>query len=84
MGKCGKRFPKEDGYLIELVLMNLRTPYDMFCSTFCTNWRSHKEDSKDYNFDVFYDLLIKDQQKLLDEGKLGSKHQAHFLKRKGK
>jgi len=31
-------------------------------------------------FDTLYDLLIKDQQKLLDEGKLGSEHQVHLLK----
>lgn len=56
--------------------MNLRTPYDVLCSSFRTNWRSCKKDGKDYTFDVLCDLLIKDQQKLLDEGKLGSKHQA--------
>ena len=70
--------------LIELVLMNPRTPYDVFCSFFRTNWRSDKEDGKDYFFDVFCDLLIRDQQKLLDEGKLGAKQQAHLVKGKGK
>ena len=64
--------------------MNLQTPYDVFYSSFHTNWRSCKEDGKDYSFDVFCDLLIRDQQKLLDEGKLGGKQQAHFLKGKGK
>ena len=77
-------FPKKDGQLIELVLMNLRTPYDMFFLLFHTNWQSLKEDGQDYSFDVFYDLLIRDQHKLLDEGKLGGKQQAHFLKCKGK
>lgn len=84
LGKCGNNFLKKDGQLIELVLMNLRTPYDVLCSSFRANWRSRKEDDKDYNFDIFCDLLIKDQQKLLDEGKLGGKHQAHLLKSKGK
>ena len=64
--------------------MNLQTHYDVFCSSFQNNWRSCKEASKDYSFDVFCDLLIRDQQKLLDEGKLGGKQQAHLLNRKGK
>jgi hypothetical protein len=59
--------------------MNLRTPYDVFFVSFHTNWRSYKEDGKDYSFDVFCDLLIRDQQNLLDEGKLGGKQQAHLL-----
>ena len=84
LGECGKNFPKKDRQRIELVLMNMRTPYDVLCSSFYTNWGSHKEDGKDYTFDVFCDLLIKDQQKLLDEGRLGGKHQAHLLKSKGK
>ena len=61
LGECGKGFPKKDGQLIELVLMNLRTPYDVFYSSFRANWRSHKEDGKDYSLDVFCDLLIRDQ-----------------------
>ena len=43
-----------------------------------------KEDGKDYTFDVLCELLIKDQQKLFDEGKLGGKNQPHLLKSKGK
>ena len=82
-GECGKGFPKEDGKLIELVLMNLRTPYDVFFSSVCTNWRCSKEDGKDYSFDEFCDLLIRDKKKLLDEGKLGGKKQDHFIKGKG-
>ena len=54
-----------------------------FSHHFCTNWRSCKEYGKDYSFDVFCDLLIRDQQKLLDKGNLGGKHQAHFLKGEG-
>ena len=83
-GECGKTFPKKDDQLTELVPMNLRTPYDVFCSSFHTNRISHKEDGKDYTFDVFCDLLIKDQQKLFDEGNLGGKHKDHLLKIKGK
>jgi hypothetical protein len=37
LGECGKNYQKKDGQLIELVLMNLRTPFDMFVLTFCTN-----------------------------------------------
>ena len=37
LGKCGQWFPKKDIYLIKLVLMNLRTPYDLFHSSFHTN-----------------------------------------------
>jgi hypothetical protein len=62
--------------------MNLRTPYDVFFSSFCTNWWSCKGDNKNYSFDVLCDLLIRDQHKFLDEGKLGGKQQAHFLKGK--
>lgn len=54
LGKCGKGFPKKDGQLIELVLMNLRTPYYVLCSSLCTNWQSRKEDGKDYSVDVFF------------------------------
>ena len=64
--------------------MNLRTPYDVFFSSFHTNWRSCKEDGKDYSFDVFCDLLIRDKQKLLDEGNLGDKYRAHLFKGNGK
>ena len=64
--------------------MNLRTSYDVFYSSFLNNWRSWKDNGKDYTFGTFCDLLIKDQHKLLDEGKLGGKHQAHSLKGKVK
>ena len=45
---------------------------------------SHKQDGKDFTFDTFCDLLMKDQHKFLEEGKLGGKNQAHLLKRKVK
>ena len=84
LGECEKGFPKKNGQLIELVLMNVRTPYDVFCSSFYTNWRSCKDNGQDYSFDVFCDLLIRDHQKLLDEGKLGGKQQDNFLNGKTK
>jgi hypothetical protein len=56
----------------------------VLCSLFHTDWRSCKEDGKDYAFDVFCYLLIMDQQKLFDEEKLGGKHQVHLIKSKGK
>jgi hypothetical protein len=43
-----------------------------------------QKDGKDYIFDFLCGLLITYHHKLLDEGKLGGKHQAHFLKGKGK
>ena len=52
LGDCGKNFSMKYGQLIELVLINLRTPYDVLYSTFCTNFISCKEDSKDYTFDL--------------------------------
>jgi hypothetical protein len=80
LGKYGKNYQKNDGQLIKLVLMNLRTPFDLLVSTFRTNWQARKEDGKDYTFEAFCGLLINDQHKLLEEGKLGGKHQAHLLK----
>jgi hypothetical protein len=83
--ECGKKYQKKDGKLIELVLMNLRTPFDIFVSTLYTNWKEHKEDGKDYTFEYLYGPLITDQHKLLEEGNLGGKHlHAHFLKGKNK
>jgi hypothetical protein len=38
LGECGKNYEKKYGKLIELVLMNLRSPFDLFISTFHTNW----------------------------------------------
>ena len=63
--------------------MNLRTPYEVFYSSFHTNWRYHKEGGKDYSFYAFCDLLIRDQNKLFDEGNIDGKQQDHFLKGKG-
>jgi hypothetical protein len=54
--------------------MNLRTPFDVFVSTFHTNWNACKEDGKDYTFEDFCGLLITNHHKLLEEGKLGGKH----------
>ena len=41
LGECGKFFPKERQF-IELVLMNMKTPYDVLCS-FHASWISRKE-----------------------------------------
>ena len=60
-GEWGKGFPKKNGKLIELVLMNLWTPYDVLWSLFHTNWLSHKEEGKEYSFDMFCHLLIRDE-----------------------
>jgi hypothetical protein len=84
LGECGKNYENKYGQLIELVLMNLRTPFDVFILTFYTNRKAHKEYGNDYMFEDLYGLLIIDQHNLLDEGKLGGKHQSHLLKGKGK
>jgi hypothetical protein len=84
LGECGKYYHNKERLFIKLVLMNLRTPFNVFVSTFSTNWQAHKEDGKDYTFESFCGLLIIDQHRLLDEGNIGSKHKAHFLKGKGK
>jgi hypothetical protein len=39
LGECGKNYLKKDGQLIELVLMNLRTPFDVFVLTFTPTGR---------------------------------------------
>jgi hypothetical protein len=82
LGECGKLYQNKDGQIIKLVLMNLRTPFNMFILNFHTNWKAWKEDGKDYNFEYFFVLLIIDQHRLLAEGKLGGKYKAHFLKGK--
>jgi hypothetical protein len=64
--------------------MNIRTPFDVFYSTFWTIWKEHQDDGKDFTFDTFCGLLIIDQNNLLDGAKFGRKHQAHFIKGKGK
>jgi hypothetical protein len=67
------------GKNIEVVLMNLRTPFDMFVLTLHTNCEAHNEYNKDYTFETFYGLLISDQHRLLGEGNLGGKQQVLFL-----
>ena len=84
LGKFGKNYQKKDGQLIELVLMNSRTPFDVFVSTFHTNWKERKEDGNDYTFEYFYGILIIDHHRLFGEGNLGGKHQDHLLKGKDK
>lgn len=62
----------------------MRTPYDVLCSKFCASWTltSRKDDGEDYTFDLFYGLLIKAQEKFIDEGKSTVKKRAHLLKSK--
>jgi hypothetical protein len=78
-----KGFSKERWSTHRTDLMNLKTPYDVLCLTFHASWTSRKDDGKDYSFDSFCGLLIRAQEKLLDEGKLEVKQQAHLLKGKG-
>jgi hypothetical protein len=60
MGECGKNDKNKDGKLIELVWMNLKTPCDIFVSTFQTIWKVHKEYCKDYTFEYVCGILIID------------------------
>jgi hypothetical protein len=83
LGECEKNYKKKDGKLIGLVLMNMRTPFDMFVSNFHTSWQAHREDNNDYTFEYLFCILIIDQHTFLREGDIGGKHQAHFLKGKG-
>ena len=75
----------EEGWITHYACSNdLKTPYDAFYSSFSVNWMSCKKYGKYFTFDTLCDLLIKDQQKLIEEGKLGGKNQAHFLRGKVK
>jgi hypothetical protein len=74
LGKCEKKNQKKDGKHIELVLMNLRTPFDVFVLSFHTNYKELQEYGKDYTFEDLCASLITNQHKLLEEGKLGGKH----------
>jgi hypothetical protein len=58
-----KELSEEGWKLIKLVLMNLRTPFNVFMSNFHTNWKAHKEDGKDYTFEALCGLLITDQHR---------------------
>jgi hypothetical protein len=80
----GKNFYKKDGKIIDMVLINLRAHFNVFCSTFRTNWKACKEEGKDYTFDILCGLLINDQLRFFDERKLGGQYQAQLLKGKGK
>jgi hypothetical protein len=53
LSECGENYKKKDEKLIDLVLINLRTPFDVSVSTFQTNWHTLKQDGKDYSFEVF-------------------------------
>jgi hypothetical protein len=64
--------------------VNLRTHLRVLFHILIQIGRACKEYGKDYTFDTFFGLLINDQHMLLDEGKLGGKHQDHLIKGKGK
>jgi hypothetical protein len=72
--ECGDNYKKKDGQLIEPVLINLRTPFDVFVLNLHTKWYTCKKDGKDFSFEVFCELLITDHHRFLEEGKLGGKH----------
>jgi hypothetical protein len=72
LGECGNNYQKKDGKLIELVLMNLRTPFDVFMFNIPDQLETQKY-GKDYTFDILCGLLINDQHRLLNEGNLGGK-----------
>ena len=75
MGECRKDFSRKDPDELEDTLY-------VFCLTLCASWAFRKDDGKDYSFDYFYGLLIREQNKLFDEGKHEVKQQSHFLKGK--
>jgi hypothetical protein len=54
LGECGNTYLKKDGQIINMDLMNSRTPFDVFMLTFCIIWKAHKEYCKDYTFESFY------------------------------
>jgi hypothetical protein len=62
--------------------MNLKTPYDVLCSTFCASGTSKKDDCKDCSFHFCCGSIIRAQKKLLEKQKLEVKQQAHSLKGK--
>jgi hypothetical protein len=74
LGECGKKYYKNDGKLIELVLMNLRTPFNMFISNFHTNYQECNIDGKDYTIEDLCCILITGQYILLEQGNIGGQH----------
>jgi hypothetical protein len=52
LGESRKNNQKKDGKLIKLVVMNFKTPFNMFMLIFYTNWKACKEDGKDYTFEA--------------------------------
>jgi hypothetical protein len=48
LSECGKDFVKKKRSLIEMILINIKTPYDILCSTFQAIWASRKENGKSY------------------------------------
>jgi len=82
LGEYSNDFPKNDSEFIEPILMNLKTPYDVLCSTLYVSWASRKEDGKGYTFDSFCGFLIMAHEKFLDGDKLEINEYAHLLKDK--
>jgi len=74
VGECGTNYLKEVVQLIKLVLMNLRTPFNVCISNFRTNWEERKEHGKEYTFESSYGIFITNKHRFLGEGKLGGKH----------
>jgi len=67
---------------MDLILMNLNKSYNVLCLTFHASWTTWKDDGKDYTFDPFFGLLIKEHEKFLDEGKVEVKKHSHLMKDK--
>ena len=74
MGQCGKYFLKKDEQFMEFIMINFKTSYDVLCFSFRSNQISHKKEGKDLTFDILCDLLIKEQEKLLEEGNIFGKN----------
>jgi hypothetical protein len=58
LGEYGNNYMKKDKQLIKVVLMNLRTPFDMFNSNSFTSEQACGEDVKDYTFKYLCGILI--------------------------
>ena len=83
MGEYGNGFLNKDDQLVEIILMNLETTYDIFYLGSHTSWNYIKEDGDYYTFDSLFGLIIRVDEKFLDEVKPKNKQQAHLIKGKG-
>ena len=82
LGEHGKGFLKKDDQFEELILMSLKTTYDIFYLEFHTDWAYMKEDGNEYAFDYLYSLLLRVHEKFLGEGKPKNKKQTNLIKGK--